>query len=365
MAAPQIAGTPAPAPKATPPAAAEAEPVTAATHGLDAILDDLSSVAEEGEPAEAQPETESEGTEEVALDQETAEKTQKAEAQPNLDELLFSEEALGTKEGVKKAAGRLKELRQKQHEAYLGLKGYEKNVVARAEKLKTKVAAFRSDKQTHQLLIDNVRSNLQGLHSNDPEVILTALGNLTGTDGLKAYELLTSRIINRGDAKVDPQIKALLEQQKREIDQLKQDRLQEREQAQRAQLESSIQSHAQKIGDMVRTSTTTPNLTRVFNENPARLTNFIIQAITEDNGATPAPVLFAQMEAELQQHLGVAAPQGTNGGTVKQPQRAQRSPGQSIGPRTAVASTSREPSEAEALKALSEDTELMRSLGLQ
>jgi len=365
MAAPQIAGTPAPAPKAPPVAAAPAdEPVTAGTHGIDAILGDLTGVAEEEAPPEAETTAEGEETDDAAADQEAAEKSQKAEAQPNLDELLFSEEALGTKEGVKKAAGRLRELRQKQHEAYLGLKGYEKNVISRAEKLKTKVAAFRSEKQTHQLLIDNVRSNLQGLHSNDPEVILTALGNLTGTDGLKAYELLTSRIINRGDSKIDPQVKALLEQQKQEIAQLREREQAREEQGKRAEIERSIQGHAQRLGDMVRSSTTTPHLTRVFNENPARLTEFIIQAITEDNGATPAPVLFAQMEAELQQHFGAVAPQGTNGGTVQQPQRAQRSPGQSIGPRTAVASTSREPSEAEALKALADDPELMRSLGL-
>lgn len=367
MAAPQIAGTPAAAPKAAAPVAPAAEPVTAGTHGLDAILGDLSD-AELSDPAPAEAEQAAEGeesTEAEPSEQEAAEKAQRAEAQPNLDELLFSEEALNTKEGVKKAAGRLRELRQKQHEAYLGLKGYEKNVTKKAEKLKNNVAAFRSEKQTHQLLIDNVRSNLQGLHSNDPEVILTALGNLTGTDGLKAYELLTSRIVNRGDAKIDPQVRQLLEQQKQEIQQLR-EREQAREvQAKQVELERNIQSHAQRIGDMVRSSTTTPQLTRVFNENPARLTKFIIDAITEDNGATPASVLFAQMESELQQHFGAAAPQqGTNGGTVQQPQRAQRSPGQSIGPRTAVASTSREPSEAEALKALSEDQELMRSLGL-
>lgn len=361
MSAAQIAGTPAPAPKAAPAPAPEAETITAGTHGLDAVLGDLSDVPEEDG---AEP-TEGDEPAEEAPEQEAADKAQKAEAQPNLDELLFSEESLGTKDGVKKAAGRLRELRQKQHEAYLGLKGYEKNVIKKAEKLKANVTSFRSEKQTHQLLIDNVRSNLQGLHSGDPEVILTALGNLTGTDGLKAYELLTSRIVNRGESKIDPQVRALLDQQKQEIVQLR-EREQAREfSAQKAELERSIEGHGQRIGELVRSSADTPHLQRVYNQNPARLTEFIMHAITEDNGATPPHVLFGQMEAELQQHFGAAAPQqGNDGGPVQQPKRAQRSPGQSIGPRTAVASTSREPSEAEALKALSEDQDLMRSLGL-
>lgn len=362
MAAPQVAGTPAPA--ASPPASG---PVSAADNGLDAILGDLLTESEpetQGEPEEA-PEGQPGGTEEETKPpHEVRDDAEKSTSAPvSLDELL-TDEALSTPDGMRKGAARLRETAEQQRKAYLQLKGYEKNVVARRDKLNHKIATFRSEKQTHQLLIDNVRSNLQGLHSNDPEVILTALGNLTGTDGVRAYELLTSRIVNRGEAKLDPQVKARFDAQERELQQLRAERAQEREHAQLAQENAQLQTHYQRIGEMVRGSTTTPHLTRIYNENPKKLTAAIVRAIEEDNGATPAPALFAQMEAELQQHFNAAPPQGTNGGTVQQPQRAQRSPGQSIGPRTAAAATPREPTEEEALQELSRDPEFMRSLGL-
>lgn len=354
MAAAQVAGTP----------AAPAAEITTATHGLDDVLADLAGVSEDA-PQGIEGAVESLLGEEAPAEQETPE-AEPAKEQPGsdttLDEMLFSDEALATPEGVKKAATRLRDLRHKQREAYLGLKGYEKNVVAKAGKLKAKVNEFRSEKQTHQLLIDNVRSNLQGLHSSDPEVILTALGNLTGTDGVKAYELLTSRIVNRGQSKLDPQVQALLDRQQQQIEELRtgyQTRALEVEIQQKTQ---AVEGHKARLGEVVRASTTTPHLTRLFNENPARLTQAIVDAITEDNGATPAGALFAQMEAELTAHLG-PAPQGTSGGAApKQPQRAQRSPGQSVGASTAAAATRREPTEEERLRAIADDDDFMRGL---
>ena len=349
MAAQQEVGTP-----------AVAEPITASTHGLDAVFASITD--EDLAPAAAEP---TEEAEPAAVEGEKPAKEAPATPaeQPGLDEILFSEESLATKEGVLKGAARLRELRHKQREAYLGLKGYERNVVAKAEKLRSKVASFRSEKQTHELLIQNVRSNLQGLHSGDPEVILTALGNLTGTDGVKAYELLTDRIVNRGAKKLDPQVQALLDQQQRQIEELRADTRRREESANQAQLTQVVEGHKARIGEMVKASTTSPHLTRLFGEDPARLTKAIVDAITEDNGATPAGALFAQMEAELTAHLG-PAPQGTNGGAVKQPQRAQRSPGQSVGASTAAATTPREPSEDEALAALAKDEDFLRQFGL-
>lgn len=355
----QVAATNAAASEGAPSAALDA-PVSAASHGLDAVLGDLSvedvetgddgaAEAADGDPAEAAP------------DGETPEPGKKGAP----DELIFSDEQLKTPEGIRRARDRVKELRKMQHEAYIGLKQHERNVRLKHEKLKHKVATFRSEKATHSLLIDNVRSNLQGLHSGDPETILTALGNLTGTDGLKAYEQLTSRIVNKGRSPLDPQVQAIIDQQQKQIEELKNGFTQREQQELVQQKARQITQHEQRIGEMIRASTSTPHLTRVFNDDPARLTKYIVDAITEDNGATPAPQLFEAMERELQQHFGAAAPQGNGGGPAqKQPATAQRSPGQSVGPSRTAASTARVPSEEESLRALANDTELLSALGL-
>lgn len=349
---------------ATAPAATEAAapevPVSAASHGLDAILGDLSAddVGANENATEGQPEGET--TE--APETEAEAKPAKRDAP---DDVIFSEEQLRTPEGIKRARGRLQELQKKQHEAFLGLKGYEKRVVEKANKLKTKVGAFRTEKTAFEWERNTFRQNLQGLRAENPETILSALGSLTNMDGLKAYELLTSHIVNRGKAPLDPQVQAVLDEHKREIEELRRGTA-ERQAAERVQqVQTQIRGHEQRIGEMIRSSTSTPHLTRIFNEDPARLTKHIVDAITEDNGATPAHQLFAEMERELQQHFGAAAPQGNGGGPApKQPVTAQRSPGQSVGPRTAAASTPRVPSEEESLRSIANDPELLSALGL-
>lgn len=347
----------APATEAAPSAPAANEGSDGGFGGLDALLGGLSDAeiaGDAGEGGEQAPETP---------------ETPDAQTQPGKkgapDELIFSDEQLKTPDGIRRARDRVVELRKMQHKAYLDLKAHERNVIKKTEKLRAKVQSFRSEKSSHDLLLNNVRSNLQGLHSNDPDTILTALGNLTGTDGLKAYELLTSRVVNKGRPTLDPQVQQLLEQQQKQIEELRGVHQQREVQEVIRQKSQQINAHTQRIGEMIRSSTTTPHLTRVFNDDPVRLTKFIVDAITENNGAIPASQLFAEMERELQGHFGGPPQTGTSGGTApKQPAAAQSSPGRSIGPSTAAQSTTRIPSEEESLRALANDTELLSSLGL-
>jgi len=350
-------------PAAAPAPAAEANPASAMTHGLDAILGDLSANDVETADSAETPAGEGDAGEANAESADQQDTTTKGREAP--DDLIFSDEQLSTAEGIKRGRARVNELRKMQHQKYLELKGYEKHVRGKAEKLKSRVDAFRSEKQSHDLLLNNVRSNLQGLHSGDPETILTALGNLTGTDGLKAYELLTSRIVHKGRSPLDPQVQALLDAQAKQIEELKNGFAQRVHQEEVQAKERQISAHQQRLGEMIRASTTTPHLTRIFNDDPARLTKFIVDAITETNGAKPAHQLFAEMEQELQQHFGAVPPKGASGGTApKQPQSVLSSPGRSVGPSVAAAATQRVPTEAEILRSLANDTELLSSLGL-
>jgi hypothetical protein len=355
MSAAQSIGTPTPA--ATPAPSAESE-------GIDSILGDLTDVAEAADTGG------DDVLDALAGDQATTE-TETTEAAPDKaqrldDDVIFSDAALSTKEGVLKAAARAKQLRQLGHQKYLELKAFEKRVAKRNEKLQFSIQKHVTGKQNDMLLVNNVRSNVQALHSNDPETIVTALGNLTGMDGLKAYELITNHIVNRGPSKVDPQVQSIIDGLRNELTELKGGLNQRDEQAKVGQIQQQIGTHVQRIQQQVLASTTTPHLARVMRDDPERLTEVIVNEITKSNGTIPAAQLFEQMESELRAHFGVAAPQGDSGGPApKQPAPAQRSPlGQSIGPRSTAPATQRVPSEEEALKALADDETLMSQLGL-
>lgn len=329
------------------------------THGLDAILGDLSG-SELADPAgDNTAEGEATETTEPAADKDAP----KGREAP--DELIFSDEQLQTPDGIKRAKARVGELRKLQHQKYLELKGYERHVGQKAEKFKAKLNTFRQEKQAFDWERNTIRGNLEGLRSGDPDVILNALGSLTNMDGFRAYEMLTSHIVNRGAPKLDPQVQAILDQQARELAELKRGTA-ERELAQKRQhVEGQIQNHVANIQQMIRTSTDTPHLTRIFNDDPERLTKGILDAIKESDGNIPAKQLFAEMERELQAHFGGVTPQGANGGTVpKQPTSAPSSPGRSIGPSVAATANTRVPTEQEVLRQLANDTELLASLGL-
>lgn len=335
------------------------EPVSAMTHGLDAILGDLSG-SELTDPAgDNTAEGEATETTEPAAEKDAP----KGREAP--DELIFSDEQLQTPDGIKRAKARVGELRKLQHQKYLELKGYERHVGQKAEKFKAKLNTFRQEKQAFDWERNTIRGNLEGLRSGDPDVILNALGSLTNMDGFKAYEMLTSHIVNRGAPKLDPQVQAILDRQAAELEELKRGTA-EREAAQRAHhTQSQIQAKLGEVGNMIRTSTDTPHLTRIFNDDPERLTQVVFDEIVRTNGAKPARQLFAEMERELQAALGVVTPQGANGGAVpKQPTSAPSSPGRSIGPSVAATANTRVPTEQEVLRQLANDTELLAALGL-
>lgn len=361
MAAAQSVGTPAPTPTAAP------EPVSAESHGIDSILGDLSDVAE-GDADDG-----SAVLDALAGDQATPE-AEKPETAPDKaqrldDEVIFSDEALSTKEGVLKAAARAKQLRQLGHQKYLELKAFEKRVAKRNEKLQNSINKHVTSKQNDMLLVNNVRANVQALHSSDPESIVTALGNLTGMDGVKAYELITSHIVNRGPSKIDPQIQAVLDAQRQEIEQLKGGLTERAQQEEHRHAVAQLSSHAQKIQQMALASPTTPHLSRFMQDDPQGTTDFIINEITEAHEAgRPLDIrtYFGNLEARLAPHFEAGrAPRGDSGGTApKQPAPAQRSPlGQSIGPRSTARATQRVPSEEEALKALADSGEFDSLLG--
>lgn len=350
--------------------------MTAESHGLEAILTGDLSGADGAQPGDdfldamagnAVTEGDAEQPETPEAEKPEAEPTDKAAKLD--DEVIFSDEALATAEGIKKGRERIKQLRRMTHEKYLELKNFEGRVSKRHGKLQHQVERFVSEKRNHQLLLNNVRSNLQGLHSNDPDAILTALGNLTGTDGVKAYELLTSRIVNRGRPQLDPQIQAILDAQEQKFEELRQGFAKKQTEEQRQQLGTRLEQRKNELGQRIASNAAQlPHLARLYAEDPQHVVDYITNELTELH-ASGAPLdgarYFSNLESQLAKHFGAGqAPQGDGGGPApKQPPQVQRSPGQSVGPRTASASNPREPSEEESLRALANDPHLMSAFG--
>lgn len=363
MAAAVAPGNPAPA--AAPAPEVAAEPASAAANGIDAVLSDLTDEELAGPQEPDAPEGE-EATEPAEAD--PAEPTDPTKGLD--DEVIFSDKALTTKEGVLRAKARIGQLRKLTHDKYRELKGYEGKVIKKAEKLKFSRDRFVGEKQQHELLLNNVRANLQGLHSGDPDTILTALGHLTGQDGFKAFEQLNSRLINRGQPKLDPQLQAAFDAQRQEIEQLKQGMVARQTEERKQQVVGRIEQHKHAIGQRISTEAAAlPHLARLYAENPQNVIEHIVAEIDEAHAAgrpVDGRTYFGNLEAQLARHFQPAqAPQGVGGGPApKQPAPAQRSPGQSIGPRSTAASTPRVPSADEALRALADDEALMSSLGL-
>lgn len=360
MAAAVAPGNPAPA---AAPAAAQpaAETVDAGTHGLAAVLGDLT--AEDAEPKPAP--TEGDPAETEATEAEPADAAQKLD-----DEVIFSDEALETKEGIQKARARVRELRKKGHETYLGLKKYDARLQKKSARIDHKVNEFVTEKRNYDLVMSNMRATVANARSGKPELMVQALGQMYGMDGIKALEILNSELINQGKSALDPQLRELVEGLRGEIAQLK-GGLGERDlQEKKGQLTQKIDQHRQSIGAHINTNAEQlPHLARALQRNPKNTIEYIVDEITERHAAglpVDKATYFVQLEAELAEAFTGVRPaakaEGGDPAPKQSPPTVQRSPGQSVGPRTTAASTPRVPSEDEALRALSQDEALMSSL---
>lgn len=341
----------------TEPAAVEAtpEPAAAAPEAapemdLDAALMALA--------AEGMPEGETPAEPEADADAEPAKKDKPAEAD------LFSEEALSTAAGVKAARAKLQELRAAAQKKHREMKVFERRIDQKVSKLRQSVERHVSERRSHELLINNVRANLEGLHSGDPEQMMLALGGLTGQDGVQALEQLNSRLMHRGKVPLDPQVQALLDQQAAQIRQLTEHVQSREEQAYQAGLERQIDAHANQIVQMVASDESLPHLSGFMRDDPVGTVRYLIGHIEQTGGKVAASDLFRQIEAAIVARL---TPRGGNGAgpVTKKPATnpALRLPGQSVGPSTAAAASSgREPTEEEVLQALATDPAFLQLL---
>jgi hypothetical protein len=331
--------------------------------GINSLLSEMAEEAESkggDESAEGEPANDNADT-----DNTDAETEPKGEVP---DEDLFSEASLSTKEGIAAARQKLQERDRKSRESYLGLKKYEKRLKGRHEKLQATVESYQADKAKQDRIIGNWISTAKGIESGDPDQMIEALGRISKMDGIQALELLNSRLINKGRSVLDPHIQAVIDEQQRQIQEMKQKldgRDEETQLSRQAQVqEQQLQQHAETIAGLVEASPQFPLLQQSLQDDPDVTLRYLINSITSVNGQIDPEDVFAMAEAKINRALQKR--DGGAGATRNKPTPgAPRSPGTSLGPRAAATSTRRQPTDEETQQQAVNDPNYWAAWGLR
>lgn len=344
MAEPATA-TPAPAPTEAPAPAPEPAEATLAT-----VLAELKAPEPEPESAESAPEATPE-----------AEPAKPAPDAPKVD--LFTDQALSTPEGMKRAKAEVLALRAKHESAY-------HRVTQREAKFAKSVEAFKGEKAEVQTLGNNLRAALGALRRGTTDQRIEALGQLTGQDGLKVFEQLTLDLA-RGGKKSEPTP---------EVQELRAELAELKGYIQRSQADHEIKTRENfisrrkaEIAEAAGDAKLYPYLARLAPSRGREIADQIAEMMTEAHVAgkpiSDAEALQA-LELEIARVTGplasgpdLAIGATPNGG--QKPDKARSTPGRSISPSlTTKVSSVREMTESERLEDLGKDTDYLRGLGL-
>lgn len=335
--APAESATPAPAP-----APVEQAPVEAT---LASVIQDLKA-----------PEPETEQTPEA--EPEAAEKPATAPAEPKAD--LFSDQALSTKDGIQRAREEVRALRAKHDAAYL-------RVSQREAKFAKSLEAFKAEKAEVQTLSGNVRAAITALRRGTTDQRIEALGQLTGEDGLKAFERLTLDLA-RGGKKSEPSPEVL--ELRAELTELKNHIQQSRNRDEIKTREDFISRRKAEIAQAAGDSQLYPYLARLAPTRGREIADQIAEIMTEAHVAG-SPISDVQalqsLEAEIARVTGPISQPGLETGARngQKPVVARSTPGRSLSPSlTTKAASVRDMTEAERLADLGNDIDFLRGLGL-
>ncbi len=254
----------------------------------------------------------------------------KPDDEPLKDE-LFTDEALSTKEGVQaardgilKARTTAEELLRKNHATYLRLSHQQQRFK------KTKDETLRMRQEALAILQRN-QADASSLTRTGAREVLETLGRLTGRDGLKMLEAMNMAVASDGKHTGAPEVTEL----RKEIEDLKNTLIQEREQAKQAkqgQLQSFIQSRHNQLAEAAQNTQLYPRLASIAADDPQNVGSFVADVIVEAHNAgqklTDAQALQL-VEKQLQEKLGpppAAKAEPVRGNGTEKPREAQSPP---------------------------------------
>lgn len=347
----------------TPPETQEADPETVETTETEVEV-----------PAEGD-----EATQEGEKEAEHAEKPSKTEPEkakePSTDE-LFTDKALSTPEGIKKAREVTLEERQRLFKLQRKLDGIDIRQKERAKKFDQTKETWLRDRRQDEAFVQDVRNTVQLIRTGSAAQRVEALGRLTGQTGQKAYEELSFGIIHDGKKQTSPEFEAMQQQIQGlygVIDRLVQGTQQQQQQAEHQRTSAFVQ---QRLGEMVeagKDATAYPHLADFIAAGREQEVRDYLQEIYDEHGKTVGTVLddaqaLGRIERELTQALGARAAKPTSLGTPQKPggQQAQRTPAhKAIPPSLAGRSRGavRDMTDDERLDELSRDPEFLSAFG--
>lgn len=315
--------------------------------------------APEGE-AQAEPESE-------------AEKPQ--EPQKPQEEDLFSEEALATPEGVKRAAEHLRQEKAKTSEVFLRMRKREQKAKAEYAEFQRQKAETQQEKEAFAAFNQRIAAEIAELKSGNPKAILDTLGRMSGQDGRKLFEDIAMAIATNGKM---PKPSKEVEELRAEIQALKEERERERELALKLKEQEEAKAKIeQRKAELVQLGSDKARFPAVAHfievgqkkEVAEYLSELKIEAFEQGSPLSDEEAV-QKLERLLKPHL--PAPPVNEGGTGN-PHPAQQGkpgagglPGQTVTSRLAAESSgsTRELTEEEYRRALEQDEEFWSSLGL-
>lgn len=309
----------APAPVETPAVEAAPEAVEPAAF-VDPVDDAFGRLA-----AEAATELEGEAGAEPAGDPEPKtepEAKPPGEAKPaadlGADEALFSDKALGTAQGVKAAAARVRELRATVQQGLQKVEKEQRKVDRDFLVLKKREKSFTQTKAEHLEWHAGQRSearmlggHVQALRTGTPGQVLESLGFLMGKDGRTAFEELV-----QGGAAMRKQANPEVEAVRAELAEIRAERQRERDgarlAAERQHKVETVQRREGEVLALAKDAGTYPTLAQYVAERPNEVLDEVV-ALKDAHRRTYG-VPLADADAILQLDQSLARLLGSRGG---------------------------------------------------
>lgn len=276
-------------------------------------------------------------TEEQADGEEATEETEEeAKGDPfsllRLDE-LFSDKALGTKEGIAKARETIltarKAAREMHHEAHtehMRAKRHETDARRYKDTAKSELANVRT-------LSDRVNRDIDTLHNGTADEVMEALGRLTNRNGAEVYDQMTTAVVQNGKQKPksrDPEVERELAEIRAEKERIRT----ERQAAQRTQWLTELDREIASNGETYKAIS--HNLKNGKAAELVRWAEELARGHAQASGTWPSHAeLLGHMENELRPYLPPESP------LKKKPATNGSLPGRTLSPTRAATSAPR------------------------
>lgn len=292
------------------------------------------------------------------------------------DDALFSEESLGTPEGVAKARETLQAARKAVQEERAKTSHVFLRMKKREEKAKAQYAEAQKMHEAAQALNQRLATDMSALQAGDARGIIDTLGRLTGRPGKQVFEELALAVATDGKGTPESKkLKELEERYERRVRELEERWEQEKRAQQDREAQAVIERRKQELVQLGSDASRFPAVAHFVGlgkrkEVAETLAEYKMKAFEEGSPISDEEAVKL-LEDELKPHLPAPppAPGGGTGSPHAAPQQRKPAsgglPGQTLAPSltTEPGGSKRELTDEEHRQALINDDQFWAALG--